>query len=113
MIIAVAFVVAAGAGAVMRAEAGHRWNRHEGMAWGTVVVNVVGAFGLGLLHEAAPPVLTVAGVAGLGALTTFSSFARDVVALADARKAAACAAYLAVSLTAGVGAAALGMAIAW
>jgi CrcB protein len=81
------------------------------VAWGTVVVNVVGAFGLGLVHDVGPPVLTVAGVAGLGALTTFSSFARDVVALADARKAAACAAYVGLSLTAGIGAAALGMAI--
>ena len=41
---------------------------------------------LGLLVHVAPPTLTVAGVAGLGAYTTFSSFARDVVALSEVRQ---------------------------
>lgn len=66
MITAAAFALAAGAGALARAEAGRRWNRHEGLAWGTVVVNVVGSFALGLLHDVGPPVFTVVGVGGLG-----------------------------------------------
>ena len=47
MIIAIAFVVAAGVGALARAEAGRRWNRHDGLAWGTLTVNVAGSFGAG------------------------------------------------------------------
>lgn len=83
MITAVAFAVAAAVGALARAEAGRRWNRHEGLAVGTVVVNTTGSFLLGLLSELTPPALTILGVGGLGAYTTFSSFARDVVALAE------------------------------
>jgi fluoride exporter len=111
MITAVAFVVAAGVGALARTEAGRRWNRHQGLAWGTLIVNVVGSFGLGLLHGVGPPTITIIGVGGLGAFTTFSSFARDAVALAEARQVALCFAYITISCSAGIGAAALGMAV--
>lgn len=111
MITVVGFVVAAAIGALARAEAGRRWNRHEGFPLGTLVVNVTGSFALGLLWDVAPPVLTVAGLAGLGAFTTFSSFARDAVALADGRKLASAAFYVAISCMAGVAAAALGVAL--
>lgn len=83
MTTALAFVLAAVAGALARAEAGRRWNRHGGLAAGTLVVNVTGSFLLGLLWRVAPPALTVLGVAGLGTYTSFSSFARDAVALAE------------------------------
>jgi CrcB protein len=112
MITAVAFVVAAGVGALARAEAGRRWNRHEGLAWGTLIVNVVGSFALGLVHDVCPPAITVIGVGGLGAFTTFSSFARDAVALAEARQFALCVSYVTISFSAGISAAAFGMAIA-
>ena len=112
MIVAVAFVLAAGAGALARAEVGRRWNKHDGLAWGTVVVNVLGSFALGTLHNVGPPAITIIGVGGLGAFTTFSSFARDTVALAEARRLAVTAVYVVVSCAAGVGAAALGVAIA-
>lgn len=111
MIVAVAFVCAAGAGALARAEAGRRWNQHRGLAWGTVIVNVVGSFALGTLHDVGPSVITVIGVGGLGAFTTFSSFARDTVALAEARQLARCVTYVVVTCAAGVGAAAIGMAV--
>ncbi|HEX7168341.1 MAG TPA: CrcB family protein [Acidimicrobiales bacterium] len=112
MTTALAFLAAAAAGALARAAAGRRWNRRDGMPWGTLAVNVSGSFALGLLHHVTPPVITVVGVGGLGALTTFSSFARDVVALADGRKLAMLAAYVAISLGAGITAAALGVALA-
>lgn len=112
MITATAFLCAAGAGALARAEAGRRWNRHEGLSWGTLVVNVIGSFALGLLHDVGPPAMTVLGVGGLGAFTTFSSFARDAVALAERRQAALCVTYVVVSCAAGIGAAAIGIAIA-
>ena len=86
MITAAAFVAAAIAGALTRAEAGRRWNRHNGFAVGTLIVNVTGSFMLGLLSDVAPTTMTVVGVGGLGAYTTFSSFARDTVALAELRR---------------------------
>jgi CrcB protein len=112
VITALAFVVAAAGGAVARAEAGRRWNRHEGIALGTLVVNVTGSFLLGLLVDVAPPTLTVIGVAGLGAYTTFSSFARDVVALSEVRQFVLAVVYVAMTCVFGITAAAVGVAIA-
>jgi len=48
------------------------WNRHEELPWGALLVNVAGSFALGLLHDVGPPVITVLGIGGLGALTTFT-----------------------------------------
>jgi CrcB protein len=112
VITAVAFVVAAASGAIARAEAGRRWNRHDGMPVGTLVVNVTGSFLLGLLVNLAPPALTVVGVGGLGAYTTFSSFARDTVALGEVRQVPLAAAYVVLTCTLGITAAAIGVAIA-
>jgi len=106
------FVVVAGAGAVARAEAGRRWNQPEGLAVGTLIVNVTGSFLLGLLVDTAPPAITVLGVAGLGTYTTFSSFARDSVALIEQKRIALAAAYVGATLALGVAAAAIGVAFA-
>lgn len=111
MIAAVAFVVAAAAGALARAEAGRRWNHHDGLAVGTIVVNVTGSFLLGLLSELTPPALTILGVGGLGAYTTFSSFARDAVALAEHDRLPLAALYVTASCVLGIGAAAAGIAM--
>lgn len=111
MITAVAFVVLAGSGAVARAEAGRRWNRHDGMAWGTLVVNISGSFLLGAIQDVAPPVLTALGVGGLGAYTTWSSFARDAVALLELRRLALAGAYIAATTVLSIVAAATGMAL--
>jgi CrcB protein len=81
VITAAAFVVLASAGALVRAAAGRRLNR--ALPLGTLAVNVSGSFALGLLAGAAPPVVTAVGTGGLGAYTTFSSFARDAVALVE------------------------------
>ena len=64
MITAFAFVVAANIDRPAHAEAGRRWNRHEGLAWGTMIVNVLGSFALGLLHDVGPPTITVVGSRG-------------------------------------------------
>lgn len=112
MITAVAFIAAAALGALARAEAGRRWNRHEGLAAGTLIVNVTGSFLLGLLVNTAPPAITMLGVGGLGAYTTFSSFARDAVALIEQRRAGVAAFYVGATLSLGVAAAAMGVAIA-
>jgi fluoride exporter len=106
------FAACAAAGAAARAEAGRRWNRHEGLPLGILAVNVVGAFLLGLLDGVGPPAVTVLGVGGLGGFTTFSSFARDVVALVEEGMPGAAAAYLAATMVAGICAAAAGVALA-
>jgi CrcB protein len=107
----VLFAAAAAVGAVARAEAGRRWNRHDGIPYGILAVNVVGSFVLGLLWNVGTSAMTVLGVGGVGTLTTFSSFARDVVSLAQGRGAGRAVAYLLASLGAGIGAAALGVAL--
>ncbi len=112
MITLVGFIAAAAVGALARAETGHRLNQHESFPYGTLLVNVLGSFLLGLLWDVAPPTVTVVGVAGLGAFTTFSSFARDAVALAEQRHLVQAAVYVVISAAAGVAAAALGVAIA-
>ena len=112
MITVVAFVAAAVAGALARAEAGRRWNRHNGLAVGTLIVNVTGSFLLGLLSDAAPLTVTVLGVGGLGAFTTFSSFARDAAALAQLRQVKAAAFYVSATCVLGLAAASTGVAIA-
>ncbi len=72
---AVWFVVAAAGGAVAR----HQVNR-LGTGWrGTMALNVVGAFALGLLvgSDASDATLTIAGTGLCGSLTTFSTFALE------------------------------------
>jgi CrcB protein len=111
VITVVAFVAAAATGALARAEAGRRWNQPAGFPTGTLIVNVTGAFLLGLLADVAPPVITVIGTGGLGAYTTFSSFGRDAVALVEDERAGLAVAYVALTCLLGIGAAALGIAV--
>ena len=104
---AVLFTAAAATGALVRWQAGRLLPR----PFSTLAVNVAGAFALGLLSGATDPVMTVAGVGGIGALTTFSTLADDIrhLAVGDPAKAAA---YLAATLTVGLAAAAAGLAAA-
>jgi CrcB protein len=112
VITAAAFVLAAAAGAIARAEMGRRWNRHDGFPLGTLIVNITGSFLLGVLAGTAPPMLTVLGVGGLGSYTTFSSFARDAAALGATRRSALAGLYVVTTCAFGIGAAAAGVAIA-
>ena len=101
-----AFVVFAAAGASLRFAA--RYLHGAQLPIGTLVVNLAGSFALGLIAGWNPPVATVVGTAGLGALTTFSSFADEVVAMwtADRRHAIG---YVTASVVGGVGLAWLGL----
>lgn len=112
MITALGFIVAAAAGSLARAEAGRRWNRSGGWPGGTLAVNVVGSFLLGLLHDVHPPVSTVLAVGGLGALTTFSSFTRDAMALVEQRRVGLALGYVVGTTVVSIAAAALGIALA-
>ncbi len=62
-----------------------------------MIVNVTGSLMLGLMSQVTPPTITVLGVGGLGAYTTFSSFARDAVGLAETNKVILAVVYVALS----------------
>ncbi len=103
----VAFAVAASLGATARWQIGV----HLPRPLGTLVVNIAGAFVLGLIASWAPPVATVVGVAGVGATTTFSTLVADLVDLWEHSPVRAVI-YGLTTIVGGVGAAAIGLAIA-
>lgn len=101
-----------GLGAVARLLAEHGVRRQLTMAFpiGTTVVNISGAFALGLLDAAGVGhhVTTLLGTGFLGAFTTFSGWMLETRSLAEQNKAGHAAANIAVSVTLGLAAAALG-----
>lgn len=105
MITAAGFVVAAAASAVVRWGLALRLNRAQALPYGTMVVNVTGAFLLGLATTWDAPLLTVAGVGVLGTYTTFSTFALELVDASERRAWRVVGTNLAISIVAGVGAA--------
>ena len=107
MLTVLGFTALAGAGAGLRFLATDRW---PGGHRGTLLVNVVGSLALGLLAGASAPVPVVVGVGGLGALTTFSTFAADTLDLAANRPARAVG-HVLVTVVLGVAAAAAGHAV--
>ena len=79
----------------------------------TLLINVTGSFLLGLVltlgaARLPPQVTTAIAVGFLGAYTTYSTFSWELFALGRTDRLAAAAAYLALSVIAGVLAAALG-----
>ena len=106
MLTAVAFIGLAGVGAVVRFVAA---DRRPGGHRGTLLVNVAGSLLLGLLAGASAPVTVVVGAGGLGAMTTFSTFASDTLALAaDSPWRAG---HVATTVVLGLAAAVIGLAI--
>jgi CrcB protein len=103
-VIAIAVALGGAVGAVLRHLVSLRLNR-PGFPWGTLAVNVAGSFLLGAVFgRTSPEVAALVGTGFCGALTTYSTFALEVVGL-PARRAVA---YAAVSVVAGLAAAALG-----
>jgi fluoride exporter len=90
-----------------------------GFPWGTLAVNLVGSFLLGLLlpfTELAGPFTAWTGFVTLGcvgAFTTFSTFAFEAVALAEAGLRRRAALYVAFSLSLGIACVAVGLAVGW
>ncbi len=107
MIVAAGFVGAAALGALIRWQAG----RLLPSVLGTLLVNVTGAFALGLLAGAGAPAVTVAGAGGLGTLTTLSTLAAELRHLAMTAPLKAVA-YLSATLVGGLGAAWAGLTLA-
>ncbi|MEM8994389.1 MAG: fluoride efflux transporter CrcB [Acidobacteriota bacterium] len=92
-----------------------RWAPHA-FPLGTLAVNVIGCFALGALmawlERGAPPSLRPAlGVGFLGALTTFSTFGHETVALLRRGEALLAAASVAANVAVGLAAVWLGMAL--
>lgn len=108
MTTAMCFVALAGSGTALRWLATDNW---PGGHRGTLVVNVVGAFALGLLGGWTGPGLTVIGTGGLGSLTTFSTFAADTTTLASGPGGVAAVRHVVGTLLLGVAAAWLGLTI--
>ncbi len=82
-----------------------RWFGH-GFPYGTLAVNILGSFAMGVLVElmalawnASLPARLFLTVGVLGGFTTFSSFSLDVVVLFERKAWLACALYLAASVT--------------
>ena len=104
---AIGFLAAAGVATVLRVAASARLNR-ESFPWGTLAVNVTGAFALGLLAGAGEVTTVILAGGALGSLTTFSTLAVEAVELwrRNRRRAAV---YVTASLVGGVAAAYLGV----
>ena len=103
---AVAFVAVAGAATILRVAASARLNR-ERFPYGTLAVNVVGSFALGLVAGAGEVTTVILASGALGSLTTFSTLAVETVELWRRSRWRAIG-YAAASLVGGVAAAYLG-----
>jgi CrcB protein len=89
-------------------------SRHTtGFPWGTLTVNVIGSFVLGLLValSVSPALSALLGVGFCGALTTYSTFGYETLRLLQNRAHLLAAVNVAVSLVAGLGAAYLGITV--
>ena len=107
---AVGFLAAAGAATLLRVAASARLNR-ETFPYGTLAVNVVGSFVLGLLVGAGETTTVILASGALGSLTTFSTLAVETTELwrRSRRRATG---YATASLVSGVAAAYLGILVA-
>ena len=104
---AVGFLAAAGVATLLRVAASARLNR-EVFPTGTLAVNVIGSFALGLLAGAGEATTVIVAGGALGSLTTFSTLAVETTELwrRNRRRAVG---YAAASLAGGVAAAYLGI----
>ena len=102
----VGFGIAAALGTVIR------WRISAALGpCGTLLVNVAGAFALGLLASTSGAAVTIVGTAGLGALTTVSGLLPETVRLAQANPWLGFG-YIALTITASTAAAAAGLTLA-
>lgn len=114
----VALAAAAGAGCRYVLDIVIQRSHGSGLPWATFVINVSGSFALGLVtglashHGLGAHVTTVLGTGLLGGYTTWSTFTWETFALAEQGRRAAAAANVVGSLAVGLGAAALGLAVA-
>jgi CrcB protein len=120
MLLALGVAVVAGVGAVCRYVAdqviSHR--RRGVFPWGTVTINIVGSFVLGLStglaahHGLSVTAATIIGSGFCAGFTTFSTWMWETVALAEKRALLAATANVVASLAFGLASAACGLWIA-
>ncbi|WP_419837393.1 CrcB family protein [Candidatus Poriferisodalis sp.] len=105
-VVVVGFSVAAAAGTLVR------WRVSTALGpGGTLMVNVAGAFVLGLLAATSGAAATIIGTAGLGALTTVSGILPESARLSRASPALALG-YVSLTITGATIAAYVGLALA-
>ncbi|MCY3850608.1 MAG: CrcB family protein [Acidimicrobiaceae bacterium] len=104
-------VMAFGAAALIGTLA--RWQLGErlGSPWGTFVANIAGTFAFGLLHASGADEMIIVGIGGLGAFTTFSALAGELVEMWPKSRVRALA-YGSLTLVVGVAAALLAISLA-
>jgi CrcB protein len=90
-----------------------------GIPWGTLIVNIIGSFAMGVLvHIMAttwtvpPEVRALLTVGALGAFTTFSTFSLDVIVLYERGQVVFAAGYILASVVGAIGALLLGLRLA-
>jgi CrcB protein len=88
-----------------------------GFPWGTLIVNLVGGFAMGLLagwlsRGGSEPWRLLLGVGVLGGFTTFSAFGLDTIVLIERGQAGLAAAYVLASVIGAIGLTMLGLALA-
>jgi CrcB protein len=76
--------------------------------WGTLLVNLVGSFLLGLLSGTSENTMAIAGVGALGAFTTFSTYISQIECIYRESELSDAVFYAIGAILAGVGAAYLG-----
>lgn len=102
---AVGFGVAAAIGTLLR------WRASTALGpGGTLLINIAGAFALGLIANAAGTAATILGTAGLGALTTVSGIFPESARLMRASPLLALG-YISLTITGATAAAAAGLAL--
>jgi CrcB protein len=120
MLLALAVGVVAGVGAVCRYVADQVISHRLGslFPWGTITINVVGSFVLGVStglaahHGLSVTAATIIGSGFCAGFTTFSTWMWETIALAETRALRAATVNVVASLAMGLGAAALGLWIA-
>jgi fluoride exporter len=115
LLMVVLFASVAATATVVRALAGGA-NRPGSLPWGTLAVNVGGSFAAGLAAGwlgglGGGPAAVLVGVAGLGSLTTFSGFARELADAGTSRQWLLATANLGLCVIGGVVAAFAGLAL--
>ena len=104
-------IMAFGAAALIGTLARWQLGVRLGSPQGTFVANIAGSFAFGLLHAAGPDELIIVGIGGLGAFTTFSALAGELIEMWP-RSHKRAVAYGSLTLITGVGAAWLAISLA-
>ena len=105
---ALLLIAAAAIGAIVRVLATDLDADFNRQLAGTAIVNIAGSFLLGLLVGSSANTMSVVGVGGLGAFTTFSTYVAQIECIHRESTTSKAALYGIGSLVAGVAAAAIG-----